>query len=80
MQILILGLYTVVAHLPRFLIHLIATKLKLISFEIENGEISPYSDLVCGLEQALGHIQHLEAAVHLERQSQLAAEAANQKI
>ena len=48
------------------------------SFELEEGEIPPYSELAHGLEQALGCIQQLEAAVHSERQSWLAAEAANQ--
>ena len=48
------------------------------SFELEEGEITPYSELVHGLEQALGRIQQLEAAVHSERQSRLAAEAAKQ--
>ena len=48
------------------------------SFELEEGEIPPYSELARGLEQALGHIQQLEAAVHSEHQSRLAAEAANQ--
>ena len=47
------------------------------SFELEEGEITRYSELVYGLEQALGHIQQLEAAVHSERQSLLTAEAAN---
>ena len=79
-QIVILGLYTVVAHSPRFPVKLIAKKFKLMSFELEEGEIPPYSELACGLEQALGHIQQLEAAVHSECQSQLAAEAANQQI
>ena len=69
MQIVIFGLYTVVAHSPRFLINLIAKNLMLMSFKLEEGEISPYSELVRGLEQALGYIQQLEAAVHLERQS-----------
>ena len=50
------------------------------SFELEEGEIHPYSELPCGLEQAWGHIQQLGAAVHLERYSQLAAEAASQQI
>ena len=77
-QIVILGLYTVVAHLPRFLPKLIAKKLRIMSFELEEGEIPPYSELAHGREQALGHIQQLEAAVHSERQSRLAAEAANQ--
>ena len=48
------------------------------SFELEEGEIPPYYELVCGLEQALGRIQQLEAAVYSERQSRLASEAANQ--
>ena len=78
MQIVILGLYTVVAHLPRFKVIPIAKKLKLMSFELEEGEIPPYSELVRGLEQALGCIQQLEAAVHSEHQSWLASEAANQ--
>ena len=78
MQIVILGLYTTVAHLPRFIPKLIAKKFRLMSFELEEGEISPYSELAHGLEQALGYIQQLEAAVHSERQSRLAAEAANQ--
>ena len=77
-QLVILGRYTVVAHLPRFTIQSIARKLKLMSFELEEGEIPPYSELARGLEQALGRIQQLEAAVHSERQSRLAAEAANQ--
>ena len=75
---MILGLYTVVAHLPRFTVLPIAKKLKLTSFELEEGEIPPYSELARGLEQALGRIQQLQAAVHSERQSRLAAEAANQ--
>ena len=78
MQLLILGLYPVAAHLPRFTVKPIAKKLKLMSFELEEGEIPPYSELARGLEQALGRIQQLEAAVHSERQSRLAAEAANQ--
>ena len=78
MQIVILGLYTIVAHSPSFLPISIAKKLKLMSFELEEGEIPPYSGLVHSLEQALGCIQQLEAAVHSERQSRLAAEAANQ--
>ena len=77
-QLLILGLYPVAAHLPRFTVQPIAKKLKLMSFELEEGEIPPYSELAHGLEQALGRIQQLEAAVHSERQSRLAAEAANQ--
>ena len=80
MQIVILGLSTVVAHLLRFPVKLIAKKLKLMSFELEEGEIPPYSELLHGLEQALGRIQQLEAVVHSERQSRLAAEAANQQI
>ena len=80
MQIVILGLYTVIAHSPRFLPKLIAKKLKIMSFELEKGEIPPYSELARGLEQALGRIQQLEAAVHSECQSRLAAEAANQQI
>ena len=78
MQIVILGLYTVVAHLLLFPVIPIAKKLKLMSFELEEGEIPPYSELAHGLEQVLGRIQKLEAAVHSECQSQLAAEAANQ--
>ena len=77
MQLVILGLYTVVAHLPRFTVQPIAKKLKLMSFELEEGEIPPYSELERGLEQALGRIQQLEVAVHSECQSRLAAEAAN---
>ena len=77
-RIVILGLYTVVAHLPRFTVIPIAKKLKLMSFELEEGEIPPYSELSHGLEQALGRIQQLEAAVHSECHSWLAAEAANQ--
>ena len=80
MQIVILGLYTVVAHLPHFLPIPTAKKLKLMSFELEEKEIPPYSELAHGLEQALGRIQQLEAAVHSECQSWLAAEAANQQI
>ena len=49
-------------------------------FELEEGEITPYSELVHGLEQALGCIQQLEAVVHSECQCWLAAEAANQQI
>ena len=49
-------------------------------FELEEGEIPPYSDLERGLEQDLGHIQQLEAAVHSKHQCWLAAEAANQQI
>ena len=78
MQIVILGFSTVVAHLQRLPVIPIAKKFKLISFDLEEGEITPYSELAYGLEQALGRIQQLEAAVHSERQSQLAAEAANQ--
>ena len=48
------------------------------SFELDQGEITPYSELAHGLEQALGRIQQLEAAVYSERQSRLADEAANQ--
>ena len=47
-------------------------------FELEEGEIPPYSDLSRGLGQALRHIQQLEAALHSEHQSWLAAKAANQ--
>ena len=79
-QIVILGFSTVVAHVQRFPVIPIAKRFNLISFELEEGEITPYSELSCGLEQALGHIKQLEAAVHLEHQSQLAAEAANQQI
>ena len=50
------------------------------SFVLEEGEIPPYSELARGLEQALGPIQQLEAAIHSDCQSQLAAEAANQQI
>ena len=78
MQIVILGLCTVVTHLLRFFLKLIAKKLKLMSFGLKKGEIPPYSELARGLEQALGRIQQLEAAVHSEGQSRLAAEAANQ--
>ena len=60
MQIVILSLYTVIGHLPRFLPKLIAIKLKIMSFELEEGDIPPYSELVHGMEQALGRIQHLE--------------------
>ena len=63
-QLVILGLYTVVAQLPRFPVIPIAKKLKLISFELEEGEIPPFSELAHGQEQALGRIQQLEAAVH----------------
>ena len=66
MQIVILGLYTVVAHLTRFFPKLISKKIKLMSFELKEGEIPPYSELAHGLEQVLGCIQQLEAAVHLE--------------
>ena len=54
MQIVVLALSTVVAHLLCFTVNLIAKKFKLISFELEEGEITPYSELVHGLEQALG--------------------------
>ena len=80
MQIMILGLSTVKAHLLHFPVNLIANKTKLMSFELVEGEIPPYSELKHGLEQVLGHIQQLEAAIHSGRQSQLAAEAANQQI
>ena len=73
MQIVVLGPYTIIAHSPRFFLIPIAKKLKLISFELEEGEIPPYSDLARGLEQALGCILQLEAMVHSEHQSQLAA-------
>ena len=77
-KLVILDLYTIVAHLPHFTVQQIAKKLKLMSFELEKGEIPPYSELAHGLEQALGRIQQLEAAVYSERQSWLAAKAANQ--
>ena len=48
------------------------------SFKLEEGEIPTYYDLEHGLEQALGRIQQLEAAIHSECQAWLAAEAANQ--
>ena len=80
MQIVILGLSTVVTHSPHFPENLITIKFKLMSFELEEGKIPPYSELGHGLEQALGYIQQLEAAVYSERQSLLAAEAANQQI
>ena len=80
MQIVVLGLSTVIAHSPHCPIVKIAKTFKIISFELEEGEITPYSELVYGLEQALGCIQQLEAAVHLERQSELAVEAANHHI
>ena len=64
MQIVILGLSIAVAHFPRFPIKLITKKLNLMSFELEEGEIPPFSDLAHGLEQALGQIQQLKAAVH----------------
>ena len=79
-QIVILGLSTIVSHLKRFPVKLITIKLKLMSFELEEREIPPYSELVHSLEQALGRIQQLEAVVHSERQFRLAAEAANQQI
>ena len=63
MQIVILGLYTDVAHLPRFPVIPIAKNFNLISFELEKGKISPYYELAHGLEQALARIQQLEAAV-----------------
>ena len=47
-------------------------------FELKEREIPPYPELAHGLEQSLGCIQQLEAVVHSERQSWLAAEAANQ--
>ena len=50
MQIMILGLYTVAAHLLRFLQRLIAIKFKLMLFGFEEGEITPYSELSNGLE------------------------------
>ena len=77
MHIVILGLSTIVTHLPHFPVNLINKKYTLISFEIEEVEITPYSELVNGLEWALGRIQQLEATVHSERQSQLTAEATN---
>ena len=80
MQIVILGFSTVVAHLPRFPVIPIATTFKLMSFELKKGEIAPYFELAGGLEQVLGCIQQLEAMVHSECQSRLAAEAANQQI
>ena len=49
-------------------------------FKLEEGEIPPYYQLAHGLEQALGCIQQLEAAVYFECQSWLAAEAANRQI
>ena len=33
------------------------------SLELGEGEIPPYSELMHGLEQALGYVQQLEAAV-----------------
>ena len=51
MQIVILGLSTVVAHSPYFPVNIInAKKIKLMSFELEEGEIPPYSELAHGLE------------------------------
>ena len=64
---MILGFSTVVTRLPRFPVIPIAKKFKLISFEPEEGEIAPYSELAHGLEQALGCIQQLKAMVHSER-------------
>ena len=56
MQIVILGLSFIVAYLLHFPLTLIVKKFKLMSFELEEGEFPPYSNLVHGLEQALGHI------------------------
>ena len=56
MQIVILGFSTVLAHLLRFPVIIIAKKFSIMSFELGQGEISSYSELVHGLEQALGHI------------------------
>ena len=67
---MVLGFYTVGAHLLHFQI---AKTFKLMSFELQKGEITPYYELTCGLEQALGCIQQLEAAVHSELQARLAA-------
>ena len=47
---MILGFSTVVAHSPRFPVNIIAKKLKLMSFEIEEGEIPPCNELARGLE------------------------------
>ena len=80
MKIVILGFSTVVAPLARFPSNPNRQKFKLISFELKKAEITPYSELESGLEQALGHIQQLEAVVHSEPHSWLAAEAASQQI
>ena len=69
MQIVILGLSTVVAHLPHFPLKLITKNLKHVFFRLRKGEILLYFSLVHGLEQALAHIQQLKAAVNLESQS-----------
>ena len=61
---MILGLSIIVAHLLHFPVNLIAKKIKLILFKLEEGEFPLYFDLPHGLEQALGRIQQLEAAVH----------------
>ena len=76
-QIVILSLYTVGTQLAHFQI---AKTFKLMSFELEEVEIPTYYELLHGLEQSLGHIQHLEVAVHLECQFRLAAEAANRQM
>ena len=57
-----------------------AKTIKLMSFGLEKGEITPYFELIHGLEQALGCIQQLEAALYSECQSRSAAKAASQQI
>ena len=49
-------------------------------FKLEEGKIPPHSELAHGLEQALGYILQLEAAVYSDCQFWLATEAANQQI
>ena len=39
------------------------------SFQLDEGAFYPYSELECGLEQALVCIQQLEAVVHSEHAS-----------
>ena len=65
MQIIILGLNTVGAHslcFPNSNRQLSSS----CSLSLRKGKLILFSELACGLEQALGYIQQLEAAVHSE--------------
>ena len=61
---MVLGLSTIIAYSPHFPLNLITKKIQAYVIGAWRGEIPPYYDLAYGLEQALGRIQYLEAAVH----------------